>query len=127
MTLEDSNVRSPEFLSLNPNNKIPAIIDPDGWVVAAAGPGDIGGIVGAIRGHLHLQAVFGLAEQQPLGHRKFLVVVHRGHDHAIDLQDDAVLRENRALALERAGRLDEATADREAVRALSEEPLAAHT
>ena len=30
VTLEDANVRSPEFLSLNPNNKIPAIIDPDG-------------------------------------------------------------------------------------------------
>jgi len=30
VTLEDANMRSPEFLSLNPNNKIPAIIDPDG-------------------------------------------------------------------------------------------------
>lgn len=30
VTLSDSDVRSPEFLSLNPNNKIPAIIDPDG-------------------------------------------------------------------------------------------------
>lgn len=28
--LSDEGVRSPEFLSLNPNNKIPAIIDPDG-------------------------------------------------------------------------------------------------
>ncbi|MBF9034810.1 glutathione S-transferase [Rhodobacterales bacterium HKCCE2091] len=28
--LGDEYVRSPEFLSLNPNNKIPAIIDPDG-------------------------------------------------------------------------------------------------
>ncbi|MEP2532998.1 glutathione S-transferase N-terminal domain-containing protein [Shimia sp.] len=28
--LSDANVRSPEFLSLNPNNKIPAILDPDG-------------------------------------------------------------------------------------------------
>jgi GST-like protein len=28
--LSDADVRSPEFLSLNPNNKIPAIIDPDG-------------------------------------------------------------------------------------------------
>ena len=30
VTLKDADVRSPEFLSLNPNNKIPAIIDPDG-------------------------------------------------------------------------------------------------
>ncbi len=30
VTLADSDVRSPEFLSLSPNNKIPAIIDPNG-------------------------------------------------------------------------------------------------
>ncbi|SFJ07586.1 glutathione S-transferase family protein [Jannaschia pohangensis] len=30
VTLSDADVRSPEFLSLSPNNKIPAIIDPDG-------------------------------------------------------------------------------------------------
>ncbi|MEM1053691.1 MAG: glutathione S-transferase N-terminal domain-containing protein, partial [Pseudomonadota bacterium] len=28
--LSDKNIKSPEFLSLSPNNKIPAIIDPDG-------------------------------------------------------------------------------------------------
>ncbi|ETX27414.1 glutathione S-transferase family protein [Roseivivax isoporae] len=30
VSLSDTDVRSPEFLSLSPNNKIPAILDPDG-------------------------------------------------------------------------------------------------
>ncbi len=30
VTLSDADVRSPEFLSLNPNNKIPALLDPNG-------------------------------------------------------------------------------------------------
>jgi tetratricopeptide (TPR) repeat protein len=35
-------------------------------------------------------------------------------NRAIEIDDDPVLRENRALALEQAGRLEEATRDREA-------------
>ncbi|MDJ1006471.1 MAG: glutathione S-transferase N-terminal domain-containing protein [Paracoccaceae bacterium] len=30
VTLSDDDVKSPEFLSISPNNKIPAIVDPDG-------------------------------------------------------------------------------------------------
>ena len=45
VTLSDADVRSPEFLSLNPNNKIPAIIDPDGPDGAPVGIFESGAIL----------------------------------------------------------------------------------
>ncbi|MEO0937746.1 MAG: glutathione S-transferase C-terminal domain-containing protein [Pseudomonadota bacterium] len=45
VTLADSDVKSPEFLSLNPNNKIPAIIDPDGPAGAPIGLFESGAIL----------------------------------------------------------------------------------
>ncbi|MBW7922458.1 MAG: glutathione S-transferase N-terminal domain-containing protein [Rubellimicrobium sp.] len=41
----DADVQTPEFLSLNPNNKIPAIIDPDGPDGAAIGLFESGAIL----------------------------------------------------------------------------------
>ncbi|MGJ8545901.1 MAG: glutathione S-transferase family protein [Sulfitobacter sp.] len=45
VTLSDADVRSPEFLSLNPNNKIPAIIDPNGPDGAPVGIFESGAIL----------------------------------------------------------------------------------
>ena len=45
VTLSDSDVKSPEFLSLNPNNKIPAIIDPNGPDGAPVGIFESGAIL----------------------------------------------------------------------------------
>jgi GST-like protein len=45
VTLADADVRSPEFLSLNPNNKIPAIIDPNGPDGAPVGLFESGAIL----------------------------------------------------------------------------------
>ena len=45
VTLSDSDVKSPEFLSLNPNNKIPAIIDPNGPDGTAIGMFESGAIL----------------------------------------------------------------------------------
>lgn len=45
VTLSDADVKSPEFLSLNPNNKIPAIIDPDGPDGAPVGVFESGAIL----------------------------------------------------------------------------------
>ncbi|WP_136443068.1 glutathione S-transferase family protein [Pacificoceanicola onchidii] len=45
VTLSDADVKSPEFLSLNPNNKIPAIIDPNGPTGAPLGLFESGAIL----------------------------------------------------------------------------------
>ncbi|WP_039017444.1 glutathione binding-like protein [Halocynthiibacter namhaensis] len=45
VTLSDADVQSPEFLSLNPNNKIPAIIDPNGPDGAPVGLFESGAIL----------------------------------------------------------------------------------
>ncbi|GLQ25216.1 glutathione S-transferase family protein [Sulfitobacter pacificus] len=45
VTLSDADVKSPEFLSLNPNNKIPAIIDPNGPDGAPVGLFESGAIL----------------------------------------------------------------------------------
>ena len=49
ITLADADVKSPEFLSLNPNNKIPAIIDPNG-------PDGAPLALGRMKGNLNLAA-----------------------------------------------------------------------
>lgn len=45
ITLSDADVKSPEFLSLNPNNKIPAIVDPNGPDGTAVGLFESGAIL----------------------------------------------------------------------------------
>ncbi len=79
VTLADADVRSPEFLSLNPNNKIPAIIDPDGpdgqpiglfesgaiLIYLAEKTGMFGG-TGARRHHVHQWLMFQMGGVGPM-------------------------------------------------------------
>jgi GST-like protein len=79
VTLSDADVKSPEFLSLNPNNKIPAIIDPEGpdgqpiglfesgaiLIYLAEKTGTFGG-TGATRHHVHQWLMFQMGGVGPM-------------------------------------------------------------
>ena len=80
VTLSDADVKSPEFLSLNPNNKIPAIIDPDGpdgqpiglfesgaiLIYLAEKTGRFGGTSAANRHHVHQWLMFQMGGVGPM-------------------------------------------------------------
>ena len=93
ITLSDADVKSPAFLSLNPNNKIPAIIDPNGPDGAPIGLFESGAILiylaeksgmfggtGATRHHIHQWLMFQMGGVGPMFGQMGFFVKFAGKD-----------------------------------------------